>query len=73
MCCVECRVILEINAPCSGKFLQDKIFVDFAVGLTSTKINPRIRHNCVLALHDTPASVKNFIWEFSLFVPFVKI
>ena len=32
--------------------------MDSAVALTSVKINPQIRHNCVLVLHSKPASVK---------------
>ena len=56
-----------------GKYLWDEFFADFAVGLTSAKYNPRIRHNCVVISHSKPSSTKILFGEFSFFEPSAKI
>ena len=65
--------LLNIVIPYSGKYLQDKIFTNFAVCLTSAKIlsvNEAFSLFCRVIL----ASIReNFICEFSFLGPSVKI
>ena len=50
-------MIQWLKIPYSGKILQDRTFADFTVCLTYAKIKST-NYNCVLILHDKPASAK---------------
>ena len=52
---------VEVAYTVCRKFSRDKIFVVFAVCLTSVKTKSWIRHNFVLVLHGKPASAKFYV------------